>query len=199
MALKHSTEGTDEYAVNRDACTEVLLQGFKDHATRTKAKISGLPVSSKKWWKLCSALMVKKDTNCNIPPLLCSDGAWALTPTSKADLLAKTFQDKFIVADGMEDDVPIINGVFESGFLLVRSRWTLKILSNLDESSSTGPDGLPSQVLKYCARELALPITKLIRFILVSRKWPEFGKFTGSFHFIRRDRAPLLAITAASI
>ena len=75
VARKHSTEGTDEYEASRDACTEALLQGFKDHAIRTKAKISDLPVSSKKWSKLCSALMVKKK-------LQSSDGIWALTASA---------------------------------------------------------------------------------------------------------------------
>ena len=49
VARKHSTEGTDEYDANRNACTEALLQGFQNHAARTKTKISELPVSSKKW------------------------------------------------------------------------------------------------------------------------------------------------------
>ena len=144
MARRHSTEGTDEYEASRDACTEALLQGFKDHATRTKAKISDLPVSSKKWWKLCSALMVKKNTNCNIPPLQSSDGVWALTASAKAEVLARSFQDKFVLADGMDEDAPTANGIFKSGYLLVRSRWTFKLLSKLSESSGLGPDRLPS-------------------------------------------------------
>ena len=110
--------------------------------------------------------MVKKNTNCNIPPLQSSDGIWALATSAKAEVLAKSFQDKFVLADGMDEDAPIATGIFESGFLLVRSRWTFKLLSKLRESSGTGPDGLPSQVLKYCARELAYPITKLVRLIL---------------------------------
>ena len=103
VARKHSTEGTDEYDANRNACTEALLQGFQNHAARTKAKISELPVSSKKWWKFCGALMVKSSSSCNVPSLQGNDGVWGLTPSTKAEVLAKSFQSKFTLAEGIDD------------------------------------------------------------------------------------------------
>ena len=117
--------------------------------------------------------MVKESSNCNIPPLQSVDGTWALTATAKAELLAKAFQDKFVLADGPDDSASLNQEVFESGFVLIRSRWTFKLLSKLSENSSTGPDGIPTQILKQCARELAYPLTKLIRLIVSSGKWPE--------------------------
>ena len=176
VARKHSTEGTSGYDANRNACTEALLQGYKDYAARTKTKISALPVSSNKWWKLCGALMVKSSSSCNVPPLQGTDGVWALSPSAKAEVLAKSFQSKFTLAEGIDDDSTVNGGAFESGFLLVRTRWTLQLLSKLGESSATGPDGIPSRVLKYCARELAYPITKLVRLILAVGEWPKLWR-----------------------
>ena len=62
---------------------------------------------------------------------------------------------------------------FEYGFLLVRSRWVRLLLSSLSENSAAGPDGLPSNMWKTCSRELAHPITKLIRLILSQGVWPK--------------------------
>ena len=58
---KHNTEGKEDYEFQRDLCSKGLSIEFKYHTERMKAKISGLPVSSKKWWKLCRTLMVKKE------------------------------------------------------------------------------------------------------------------------------------------
>ena len=43
----------------------------------------------------------------------------------------------------------------------------------MDENSATGPDGLPSMVLKMCAKELALPVTKLLNMMLRQGRWPK--------------------------
>ena len=48
-----------------------------------------------------------------------------------------------------------------------------KTLSNLKEESATGPDGLPTRVLKRCAEELAKPFWLLAKVVLTERRWPE--------------------------
>jgi len=59
-----------------------------------------------------------------------------------------------------------------SSFNLVRTRWTLRILKQLSVDSATGPDQIPARILKECARELALPITLLVRSMLREGCWP---------------------------
>ena len=54
----------------------------------------------------------------------------------------------------------------------IRERDVLKILLNLDVFSVTGPDALPSLILKQCAPELALPIAVLSRRCLSRGRWP---------------------------
>ena len=172
----NNAEGTSNYELMRDLCSEGLSTEFKCHAERMKVKIAGLPVSSKKWWKLCNSLMLKKTTSSSIPPLRSTDGIWALTAADKAELLSSAFQMKFSLAlnpDG-GDQIEEAYGAddFEQGFLLVRSRWTRRILKQLNENSATGPDGLPSMVLKICANELTHPVTKLLRMMLTQGRWP---------------------------
>ena len=46
-------------------------------------------------------------------------------------------------------------------------------LASLDVDSSTGPDLLPTRILKLCAPALALPVSWLARRILTTGRWPE--------------------------
>lgn len=155
VAKKHAAQGTPDYELIRDKCTKGLLHEFQSHSMRMKSKISGLPTSSKKWWKLCNSLMIKKNCPDHIPPLRKDDGSWALSALEKGEALSESFQKKFHLPPNLETEAPTIDENFEYGFLLARKRWTHKLLSKLSESSATGPDGLPSIILKKCARELA--------------------------------------------
>ena len=57
-----------------------------------------------------------------------------------------------------------------------RNLWTYKavpeILTSLKEDSGTGPDLLPAQILKICAKELAEPVCRLTQRILDTGMWP---------------------------
>ena len=54
----------------------------------------------------------------------------------------------------------------------IRQRTVYKILRDLDASSGTGPDGLPTKILKQCASQLSLPVTLLSRLCLSQGRWP---------------------------
>ena len=55
---------------------------------------------------------------------------------------------------------------------MIRRRWVLKILSQLDEKGATGPDQLPAIILKQCRQELVGPITLLVRQMIATGAWP---------------------------
>ena len=170
----HAAEGTAGYAIARDKCTQGLLHEFNSYACRVKLEISGLSNSSKTWWKLCNNLMAGKSCASNVPPLQKVDKSWAFLPLDQAEAFAKTFLDKFhlpapVATDSDVDEEP---PAFETGFLMVRTRRVVKILASLDQHSATGPDGLPSMILKNCARELAYPVARLLRLMLAQGVWP---------------------------
>ena len=117
--------------------------------------------------------MVKKNAKESIPPLQNPDGPWALTALAKVETLATCFKDKFVFPESaiIEDFGQEDHATFENGFLLARSRWARKLLQGLEEGSANGPDGVPSQVLKQCGRELAYAVAKLVRLILMTGRW----------------------------
>ena len=47
------------------------------------------------------------------------------------------------------------------------------LLKNLKEDSATGPDLLPTKLLKACAEELAEPVATLVQRILLEGEWPD--------------------------
>ena len=63
-----------------------------------------------------------------------------------------------------------------SGFLVIRTRWVLKILKKLVSGKASGPDNLPVRIFKECAAELATAIAVLVRFLLRKRHWPEIWR-----------------------
>ena len=51
-------------------------------------------------------------------------------------------------------------------FVALRSRYTAKLLKELDESKATGPDCIPATILKRVGCAIAVPFTKLCRRLL---------------------------------
>lgn len=58
----------------------------------------------------------------------------------------------------------------------MRRRHVTKTLRKLNENSGTGPDSLPSRILKRCAIALSLPIVRLARLMLNSGVWPSIWR-----------------------
>ena len=58
-------------------------------------------------------------------------------------------------------------------FALQRRCWAKRILLDIDERKTTGPDHLPGLILKKCARVLDLPVILLARRMVAEGEWPE--------------------------
>ena len=92
---KRNAEKGMGYLGKQRACTAQVHEDYCQYVKAMKKKADVLTTSPKQWWKLSSRLMMKSGGSSSIPPLRKSDGSWAMTPKSKADLLASTFKKKF--------------------------------------------------------------------------------------------------------
>ena len=139
------------------ACTRRDLQGAKP----------------KDWWRTSKQLLARSGGKEGIPPLQ-EDGVWAKEPREKASLLSRTFSAKARLPDTVVNEfTPVAqNGTSLGGFLRIRVRSVKKILKALDEDSGTGPDSLPSILLRRCAAQLDVPIALLARLCLNTGRWP---------------------------
>jgi hypothetical protein len=97
----------------------------------------------------------------NIAALKTSNGEWIRDDASKAELLAENFVKKNVMLP------PQLNCFSD---IPCRGRY---VLEHLDPSSATGPDKLPTRILRECADELAKPLLFLACVILRSGRWPE--------------------------
>ena len=123
---------------------------------------------SKQWWKQSKTLLHKATSNVSIPALRRTNGSWARSSFEKSNLLAETFQSKWILPSVVFNefsDLPEVDLVPDS-FIPLRTREACHFLESLDPASSTGPDLIGTFVLKRLASSLALPFCKLARAIV---------------------------------
>ena len=71
-------------------------------------------------------------------------------------------------------------------FVLIRQRWTRRVLANIDEHKATGPDGIPGAIPKRTRRELAAPTTRLARRMLTLEAWPDIWRYHWIVHLYKR-------------
>ena len=167
------------YLEKQRACSAQVHEDYCQYVKAMKKKADVLTTSPKQWWKLSSRLMMKGGGCSSIPPLRKSDGSWAMTPKSKADLLASTFKEKFGLPRQVVNEYTVLYSSQEKmmgGFLPVRVRVVRKILKNLDVDSSNGPDLLATRILKRFSGILAYPVAILGRSILHHGYWPSGWK-----------------------
>ena len=111
----------------------------------------------------------------SIPALRAPDGSWVKDPAGKATLFAKTFAAKqALPAPVVTEYTPLLQAPdlqVELEGLSVEN--VEQVLASLREDSATGPDQLPTRVLKKCAHILAKPVCHwLAQRILDSGQWP---------------------------
>ena len=74
-----------------------------------------------------------------------------------------------------------------------------KVLLNLDPSKAPGPDGLPTIVLKTCARDLTSCLAPSLIYLLRRVNYPPNGKTPLSSPFIRKEKRRTLLTTDPSL
>ena len=128
---------------------------------------------SKGWWRVADRIMEKHAGQEAIPALRNSDAIWVRDPVGKANLLARTFSNKFTLPDVVVNEFSFDRTTSVTDeFILVRKSHVCKTLGKMDIYSGTVPDLLACRVFVECSRELSMPLAKLIRRIIALGFWP---------------------------
>ena len=138
---------------------------------------------SKGWWSRVRRLLNQKSQQCSIPALKRPTGEWCIDAKSKADHLADTLKSKFKLSSrGTNHYSEVENSPYRAQVEIaaVTEDRAEKVLLDLRSDSATGPDQLPSRIIKECAKQLAKPFCMLAKLILVEGRWPELW----TIHFI---------------
>ena len=177
VAAKRGATEKAEYAKCVKACSEGIMAEYNSYAARSRQALLDARRGSKQWWMLSRELLMQRTKIDSIPALRSDDGCWAHGPSGKAQLLAETFNGKNVLPESSENAyTELQRDQLQKTIKVLSERDAYKVLASLDEHSGTGPDLLPSRILKNCAKELASPVLKLALAILEMGEWPDCWK-----------------------
>ena len=142
--------------------------------------LSRLRSGSKQFWSLSKKLLLSDRSSGGIPALKDDIGNWVRLPRDKPNLFAIIFRAKWTLPASMQNFYSFQH-LPDAGrrreFLQIRSRSACFFSSSLDPTSSTGPDGLSTVLLRYLASVVCFPFARLARRIVQTGKWPSSCKF----------------------
>ena len=168
--------GTSEFANAARECHTIAAEEFRKYQSKLKKDLADLPRGSKRWWRANRELLDRKASLSSVSPLKTPAGEWLLQPESKANHLAEIFKNKSRLPPAKTEAHAaqmIDPAIAMSGFLMIRARVVRRALKKIDDDKATGPDGLPGKILRICHAELAGPIARLCRLLLLRGVWPE--------------------------
>jgi len=157
----------------------VLSRSRRDGLSKVREKLSSRSLTDKEWWTGLKAAC--GEGRCHELPLIVGqDGTEYITSAEKAEAFAAYFSQKCSLGDSdfRDGDLADIPTPEVSSLALIHFRSTAvrRILSGLDVSKATGPDGISTRVLKECAKELAGPLTRLFSLCFRSGIQPDAWK-----------------------
>jgi hypothetical protein len=173
---KKVAAGTSEAKAARDACSTGIREEFKKYVEKEKQRLEDEPKASKGWWSMTRRLLKQRGRVCSIPALREEGGRWCFDAKSKADHLAKTFKSKYELGEPATNYYTEIGVPYygcQQALAEVTEERAERILTGLRTDSATGPDNLPTRILKECAKQLAKPFSTLAKRILKEGRWPE--------------------------
>ena len=167
MREKHAAQGTPRETDAARICSETLMQEYYGFVRSSREELATMKKGSKLWWTIAKHLLQAKSKISNVPALKVK-GEWKTDAEDKANAFAFAFSEKCILRDEIENEYsvmsPRVNG--SDDLQVVSVEEMLSILQKLNVASATGPDGIPTRVLKFCATALAKSVHILLQRII---------------------------------
>lgn len=180
----------EEYKYFRNmVVSEIRIAEERSKAKRNK-EISCCNVTSKRWWRLCKESLGSVSVGADSP--IMDNGKIITDNKHKAELFNQFFVDQSTLDDSnahLPPDLP--QSVYNIDQLVVQPENVYMILSKLDPSKATGPDGLGNRILREAAVPLAQPLSELFNFCLSLGHFPDIWKMANVMPLFKKDD-PLL-------
>jgi len=176
---KRSAEGTDLEAECASQCSAGILEEYQKYIVKEKVALQAMPKGTRGWWSRSRRLMRRKGVVSSVPALREEGCAWVLEPQAKADLLATTFTKKFLMAPARQNEYSKLEAATHGAQTCLKEvseKVVQKEMEALKENSSTGPDLLPTRILRECAAALAKAVLILFNIILDTGVWPDIWR-----------------------
>lgn len=159
-------------------CVHVLNQSRALHEQRLRQKLSTGGLRDKEWWTTIKR--IGGNSRESEIPVLIENGVEMVSAREKADCFGLHFSRKCNLGlqDLSPDSAPEMKARNAPGLHTIHFRpaSVKRLLSRLDTSKATGPDGVPGRVVKECSAELCLPVTQLFQLISTTGVQPPAWK-----------------------
>ena len=169
-----SAENKKLFRDSRNHCKRVLEEAKSNYAEATRCSIASQRIGSRDFWRICNSILNRGKSA--IPPLF--NGPEVLTASmDKANLFARNFSNNSTLDDSFHalPDFPL-----RTEQRLCSRKITARMVANaildLDAFKATGPDKIPSIVLKKCSPELSPVLAKLYNKCLAESCFPSCWK-----------------------
>jgi len=148
---------------------------FQSSYTKLRNELADNSLSSKKWWGIVNSLSGK--SGFTDIPVIEHRGTTHISASSKANIFCQTFAEKCTLPDASVHSLPQCQQP-TSSFANVhfKPKDIRNILRNLDPAKATGPDEIPTKVLRECAAELASPLSRLFQILFSHCLFPKQWK-----------------------
>ncbi|XP_045449660.1 uncharacterized protein LOC123658266 [Melitaea cinxia] len=125
----------------------VLKKACFNRINRIGTQLAFHPRGSRAFWSLSKSVEMSF-CRPSLPPLLKPDGSLAFTATDKANLLTNLFTENSLLDAGSASPLRHPPGDSVMSELRIRQTEVLRVLRNMDVNKASGPDGIPSRILK---------------------------------------------------
>ena len=178
------------YTTSCQRTVHTLDRARASHLISVRNKLSQGSLRDKAWWMNVKRAGGEARTS-EIPLIVGPDGCEYTTSKEKADCFGLHFSQKCSLHDRelTPESVPHLpsRSPFSIDRIYFRQANVLRQLKRLDASKASGPDGISCRVLKECATELAMPLSRLFSLCLQSGYQPSSWKTANVVPVHKRD------------
>ena len=176
-----SPENRDAFKQKRNLVTHLIRKSERAYTTslRRQASLNSCPTSSQNFWRHMKVVQGKTKSNV-VPDLVNpSDGSSAKTASEKADLL-NTFFAKQTELAGSSSSTPDLSATPKNTKTFQTLSCTpsdvFEVVSSLKIGKASGLDGLPSRLLRLCAKGISTSLSALFNLSFRTSTFPSSWK-----------------------
>ena len=171
-------------------CVSTLHRSRLAKLQHLRHRLATGSLRDKAWWS-CIKQAGGNNRRSDVPLLTDNQGKEHVTSKEKAECFGSFFAKKCSLGDNdlSPNQVPPLPPWTGPRLTSIHFRQAnvRRRLSQLDPSKATGPDAIPARVLKECAAELALPVTKLFTLCFITGTQPTLWKIANVVPVHKRD------------
>ena len=186
MQTSNDLASKQKFLEARAAFNQTEKQAKRQYNNKLKKELSDNSLSSKKWWGIVNSLSGR--SGFTDIPVIEHQGIPHISASEKANIFCQTFADKCTLPGASAQ--PQLQCPLPSSYLgnvHFKPKDVRNTLRNLDPGKASGPDEIPTRVLKECAAELASPLSRLFQLFFSHGLFPDQWKTARVIPIHKRD------------